>query len=120
MNHLLNYDWPGNVRELENVVERALILNRENPFISTESLITPKSHESPAQSGSVEEALKLDVVVSKHIRKVLELTNGRVHGSEGTAHLLGINPSTLRKRMTKLGIDYGRRYQNRKTPASDG
>jgi len=28
INRLLEYDWPGNVRELENVVERALILNR--------------------------------------------------------------------------------------------
>jgi len=114
IHRLLHYDWPGNVRELENVIERALILNREKPFISTDSLIPQDSNSIPGQSGTLEGTLNLDAIVSNHIRKVLQFTNGRVHGTEGAAHLLGINPSTLRKRMAKLGIDYGRRFQNRK------
>jgi hydrogenase-4 transcriptional activator len=36
------------------------------------------------------------------------MTNGRVHGKGGAAEVLGINPSTLRNRMNKLGINYGR------------
>jgi transcriptional regulator with GAF, ATPase, and Fis domain len=39
-----------------------------------------------------------------HIRQALAATAGRVHGSDGAAALLGINPSTLRSRMKKLGI----------------
>jgi formate hydrogenlyase transcriptional activator len=39
-----------------------------------------------------------------HIRQALTATAGRIHGLDGAAALLGINPSTLRSRMKKLGI----------------
>jgi DNA-binding NtrC family response regulator len=48
----------------------------------------------------------LDSVVSSHIKKILKQTKGRIHGSGGAAELLGINASTLRNRMNKLGIRY--------------
>jgi transcriptional regulator with GAF, ATPase, and Fis domain len=47
----------------------------------------------------------------RHIRRVLEMTKGKVHGKGGAAEVLGINPSTLRNRMNQLGISYGRRRQ---------
>ena len=56
-----------------------------------------------------EETDNLDKVVSRHIRRVLLKTQGKVHGPDGAAAVLGINPSTLRNRMKKLGIDYGRK-----------
>jgi hypothetical protein len=34
--------------------------------------------------------------------------DGEIHGPGGAAELLGVNPSTLRNRMNKLGIEYGR------------
>jgi DNA-binding protein Fis len=37
------------------------------------------------------------------------MTRGKVHGPGGAAELLGINPSTLRNRMDRLGISYGKR-----------
>ena len=40
-----------------------------------------------------------------HIRRALALAGGRIHGPQGAAGLLGINPSTLRSRMQKLGIE---------------
>ena len=36
--------------------------------------------------------------------RVLEATGGVVEGTHGAARILGINPSTLRSRMKKLGI----------------
>ena len=48
----------------------------------------------------------LDDVVAGHIEKVLAMTGGRIHGEGGAAELLGINASTLRNRMNKLGIQY--------------
>jgi len=45
------------------------------------------------------------------ISKVLTLTNGKVHGPGGAAELLGINPSTLRGRMSRLGIKYVRKIR---------
>ena len=53
--------------------------------------------------------LNLDAVTSNHIRRILEMTNGRVHGKGGAAELLGINSITLRYRMNQLGIPYGRK-----------
>ncbi|MCG8567884.1 MAG: hypothetical protein MI747_22690 [Desulfobacterales bacterium] len=44
-----------------------------------------------------------------HIRQALALCNGRVEGDKGAAKMLDINPSTLRKRMKKLGIAFGRK-----------
>lgn len=107
---MLDYDWPGNVRELKNVVERALIMNRGEPLVFTDALIPKKADRSNRPSGGSEESANLDAVVSGHIRKVLASTRGRVHGPEA-AELLGVNPSTLRKRMSKLGIGYGRRFR---------
>ncbi|MFO8048857.1 MAG: helix-turn-helix domain-containing protein [Desulfosudaceae bacterium] len=48
--------------------------------------------------------LSLDAATRRHIKHVLNLTNGRVHGPKGAAAMLRINPSTLRNRMKKLGI----------------
>ena len=39
-------------------------------------------------------------------------TKGKVNEPEGVADLLGINPSTLRNRMRKLGIDYRRQSKS--------
>ena len=54
------------------------------------------------------ESLNLDMAVSRHIRRVLEMTGGRVEGQSGAAELLGVHPGTLRHRMRQLGIPFGR------------
>jgi DNA-binding NtrC family response regulator len=103
------YHWPGNVRELENVIERALILSKGTPLVF-DDLIGGKPDEGPFIPGGAQETpLKLGEVMSQHIRRVLEMTKGKVHGKGGAAEVLGINPSTLRNRMNQLGIPYGRR-----------
>jgi transcriptional regulator with GAF, ATPase, and Fis domain len=50
----------------------------------------------------------LDEAMAEHIRYALQLCNGKISGPGGAGELLGINPNTLRKRMDKLGIPYGR------------
>jgi transcriptional regulator with GAF, ATPase, and Fis domain len=107
---LMEYHWPGNVRELQNVLERALILNPSGP-LSFEHLRSPGTADVPEMPSDAGETSRLDEVVSRHIRQVLARTGGRVHGKGGAADLLGINPSTLRNRMNKLGIKYRRERQ---------
>lgn len=112
IDRLLAYPWPGNVRELENVVERALILSKGEP-LTFHDLAGAKSTDSPAPVlGAQHESLNLDEAMSAHIRRVLEMTKGKVHGKGGAAELLEINPSTLRNRMNQLGIPYGRRHHD--------
>ena len=107
IDRLVSYGWPGNVRELENVIERALIRGKGAPLTFLDV-----DYQNPAETMPIQDppldTLKLDDVLSIHIRRVLRMTNGRIHGKKGAAEVLGINPSTLRNRMNRLGITYGR------------
>jgi transcriptional regulator with GAF, ATPase, and Fis domain len=46
-----------------------------------------------------------------HIQRVLELAGGKVQGPGGAAELLGVNASTLRNRMKRLAVPYGRKLK---------
>jgi transcriptional regulator with GAF, ATPase, and Fis domain len=111
MEKLLAYHWPGNVRELQNMVERALILSKGKPlaFDGLGESIQPVTRHKLLMGESENDAMPLDQVISKHILRSLEMTGGKVGGQNGAARLLHINPSTLRKKMTKLGIPFGRK-----------
>ncbi len=116
LERLTAYHWPGNVRELENAVERALILSRGEPLIFDD--IAPKTDKYPMDktfplSAPVPELLDLNAITSHHIRRILDLCNGRVEGEKGAARYLNMHPSTLRKRMRKLGILFGRNAAKR-------
>lgn len=110
LERLMNYGWPGNVRELENLVERELIRHRGGQ-LRFDSLLPSGSggHIGIVTEENTGIRLNLDDAMSVHIAKVLEMTKGKIHGPGGAAELLGINPNTLRGRMSKLGIMYGRR-----------
>ncbi len=107
---LMNYEWPGNVRELSNIVERAMILSPAGP-LDFSNLIPCKekeSHELVTHSTATD---NLERLISNHITKVVERTKGKVHGPEGAAEILGVNPSSLRGKMRKYGIKHGRRFK---------
>jgi transcriptional regulator with GAF, ATPase, and Fis domain len=46
---------------------------------------------------------------ARHINEALEKEGGKINGPGEAAEILGIHPNTLRKRMSKLGIPYGRK-----------
>ncbi len=116
LERLQQYDWPGNVRELENVVEREMIrqhAGNEGGFLRFDHVAAPLPQPC---SGSAETSKEtdprvatLDEMTRRYIQEVLTLTNGKVQGENGAAALLGVNPSTLRHRMRKLGIEFGRK-----------
>jgi transcriptional regulator with GAF, ATPase, and Fis domain len=108
LDQLLAHHWPGNVRELENAVERAIILHREEPLSFAELGSKVETEAVPVFASEDTKSLNLDRVTTDHIRRVLKITKGRVEGKNGAADLLGINPGTLRHRMRKLGISFGR------------
>ncbi|WP_373498960.1 sigma-54 interaction domain-containing protein [Desulfococcus sp.] len=113
---LMAYHWPGNVRELENAVERSLILNPGDRLFFNEigTRLVQKPPEGRVEtSAGPDEALALDEAMARHIRRVLGMCGGRVEGERGAARLLEIKPSTLRKRMEKLGVAFGRRAKAR-------
>ena len=96
---LVNHDWPGNVRELRNTIERAAIAE-QSQALEPESIEFPRTQELKSESVAT-----LDEHISRYILRTLERANWVVGGEHGAARLLGINESTLRSRMRKLGID---------------
>jgi formate hydrogenlyase transcriptional activator len=97
MNTLQNYHWPGNVRELENVIERAVINSSGPKLRLMDELKT--SHRDLSTTPKTMETVERD-----HIVRVIEQTHWKVSGKNGAAEILGLNISTLRARMRKLGI----------------
>jgi transcriptional regulator with GAF, ATPase, and Fis domain len=122
MQRLLEYPWPGNIRELENVLERAVILATDSTVeIASDLLHTPPLDHSPAQRLSpatataefstgdnqppiAQQPASLEAIERDHIHKILQQANWLITGPRGAAKILGLNPSTLRNRMKKLGI----------------
>jgi formate hydrogenlyase transcriptional activator len=104
---LAEYDWPGNVRELENVIERAMILS-PGPLLELQDTAFRTSRASASRS-SEPHADELAEIERAHIVEVLERCGGKVKGPGNAAERLGLNPSTLRNRMRKLGIERPRK-----------
>jgi DNA-binding NtrC family response regulator len=97
------YDWPGNVRELENALERAAVVAAGKP-IAPEHLPdrvreAPKprliSAEAPANPS-------MEVIERAYIQWVLQAEGGN---KTRAAEVLGIDPSTLYRKLNRYGID---------------
>jgi PAS domain S-box-containing protein len=91
------HTWPGNIRELANVIERAVI------YTAGTALHVVDVFE-PAREQPETEVKRLEEVEREYIVNILTHTGWRIEGPNGAAKLLGLNPSTLRTRMLKLGI----------------
>ncbi len=106
---LMSYSWPGNVRELENVIERAIIVHHDEQLRFDDLDVSTSTRATVAVPESGEQVLDLDSVTRQHIKRVLGITGGKIHGPGGAGELLGINPNTLRYKMRKLGIPFKRK-----------
>jgi chemotaxis protein methyltransferase CheR len=95
---LREHSWPGNIRELANVVERAVINTRGPVLCLSDTLAEPQTEDLTTNEKTLEE------VERGHVLSVLENTGWRIEGPSGAAKILGLNPSTLRTRMVKLGV----------------
>ena len=99
MDRLVQYRWPGNVRELQNMIERAVILARSSTIeIDDQFLMSPSALAKADTTDNLQELERL------HIRQILDRTMWRIYGPDGAAVQLGLNPSTLRSKLKKLGL----------------
>lgn len=115
MRQLMRYEWPGNVRELENILERAVLLSRDNTLslhlnAQPSSMVQPVAHDPfPFPLPRVAEMMHTeppenDEEERQRIIQVLRETNGIVAGPRGAASKLGMKRTTLLSRMQRLGI----------------
>jgi transcriptional regulator with GAF, ATPase, and Fis domain len=93
---LQSHSWPGNVRELANVVERAVI--------NTQGAVLRIADTFEQFQEQLSRPMSLEEMEREYIIRILENTGWRVEGQYGAARILGLNPSTLRARMIRLGI----------------
>ena len=104
LEELTAYDWPGNVRELLNILERAVITSHDG-LIRLPEEIADATKPSETISYHRTHLVDLQSVERQHILFVLDAVGWRISGPKGAAKILGLNPSTLRFRMQKLGIN---------------
>ncbi len=98
---LMEYNYPGNVRELENIIERAFVFCREG-VINKEHLPSElRMQDSESYSGTNGE-MTLEEMEKKMIRETLQRKGGN---RKRTAQALGINTSTLYRKIKSFGLD---------------
>jgi DNA-binding NtrC family response regulator len=104
---LQSREWAGNVRELQHVVERAIILSRDDEIGSTafearRFSLTPDASPDARRSNATEDgdvvltSLRLDDAERVLIAKALESAKGN---RTLAAKLLGVSVRTLRSRL---------------------
>jgi two-component system response regulator PilR (NtrC family) len=109
---LLDYDYPGNVRELENIIQRAVTLERQE-MISTDVLpfeIQEDSFEQITETLDVpaEGNIDLDGMVERLEKTLIDKALDRTDGvKKQAADKLGISFRSLRYRLEKFDDDDG-------------
>ena len=104
-NILMRYHFPGNIRELENIIERAVVLARENVILTSDlpagmnagsdkTILDPHNFSDPYMD-------KIAAFERAMIKEALEIKHGN---QSQAAKLVGISERHLRSRMQKLNI----------------
>jgi len=100
---LLRYDYPGNVRELENVVERAVVLTRDEVIGLADLPLAVREPEPDTG-----EAAGLPAAVEGLERRMIREALARADGIQTrAAELLGISERVLRYKLRKYGLSGG-------------
>ncbi len=120
---LLDYSWPGNVRELDNVIQRALVLQKGEFINSEDILIEPSQHQIDRKTAAEEltgigESMTLDSAfkclhtegsgelgrdIQAHEFSLILSTLKKFHGNrKKTADHLGISSRTLRYKIARM------------------
>jgi DNA-binding NtrC family response regulator len=104
MRHLISYDWPGNVRELRNVVERAIILSREQSEIRLEHLAICVGNRQSGDLGTqlqFDKEPTLDQVERRYLQCLLEKYSG--HRGK-VAGVMGISERNIYRLIQKYDL----------------
>jgi transcriptional regulator with GAF, ATPase, and Fis domain/AmiR/NasT family two-component response regulator len=104
LRQLEDYCWPGNIRELQHLIERHVLQSRSGRIEVFEMPDRiPENEFLPAIDPEIKSYVEMD---RENIISALKKSNGKVAGRGGAAELLQLRPTTLRSKMTRLGITW--------------
>jgi PAS domain S-box-containing protein len=102
---LLDYDFPGNVRELENMIERAVVLCRQD--VITPDCLPPEILDDRPRPTTHSEGTEGDAPLAAAEARAIVAELRRQGGHRRrTAEALGIDKTTLWRKMKRLRIEY--------------
>ena len=114
MHQMQQYHWPGNVRELVNVIERAVVLSRSDRI--TPGDLPEKLFADDERRANIEAHLggaSLKKALSTPERQlIIQSLESNGWNRQNTAKSLGINRTTLYKKMKKYDIDFETVYKH--------
>ena len=116
---LCAYAWPGNIRELKSVMERTVILcDGHRLRLALETVPAPTLPPSPPPASAASPLPlpefaadfagtlpSMEELQIRYLRKVLQITRGKIDGPQGAAHILGMKRSTLYAKIRQYGLD---------------
>lgn len=103
---MIDYEWPGNIRELENVIERAVILSK-GPQITPDDLpdfLNKAIGKINRAMSSINNSCLKDALKSPEKELISQALDSANWNRNDAARALGINRTTLYKKMQKFGL----------------
>ena len=114
MHAMQQYQWPGNVRELVNVIERAVVLCKSDRITLgdlPEKLFTENELQSNIETNLGGASLKKALTTPER-QLIVQALESNGWNRQNTAKSLGINRTTLYKKMKKYDIDFETVYKH--------
>jgi DNA-binding NtrC family response regulator len=109
-----HYHWPGNVRELVNVIERAVVLCRNSIITAAdlpEKLFAEDEHRATVTAHLGNASLKAALTQPER-QLIIQALESTGWNRQKTAKALGINRTTLYKKMKRYEIDFESVYKH--------
>lgn len=107
LNKMIEYDWPGNIRELKNVIERAVVVSRED--VIKEIYFYEKQPEENDNVNfntfSVEYDTSLKDTLEELEKKILAKTIKEYGSSRKVAAALGMSQTSVVRKAAKYGLE---------------
>jgi len=104
---LEKHDWPGNVRELQNIIERSMISfdGDEITKFQMELLLYPKGPTAYNFNNETIEDSNIEEMMNSYEKSILSNMLEKHKNASQVAKALGMNKSTLSRRMAKYGLE---------------
>ena len=101
---LIKYDWPGNVREMINLIERLVVTSEKSQIITVknvEEFLNTKKNEGDDRNIVVKDIVPLKKAVDLVEKELLKLAKGKNKTTYEIADILGVNQSTVVRKLKK-------------------